>query len=194
MIKRFPRQTIHPLMLGSIASAVGITVLAWAINAGEVNTVYGMMALSGFGVGIRMSPSTMHGLAYFPASTASITCIFAFAMPFGGAVGLTIMSSVFNNKVGPAYENAKDAIMYAFYTIVPFMWLCVILATFLGNTWVNKEGNHEVVNGAYIWSHMTRKRLFRETRTRGGGDWAANANVEAKSEDINHDRAFTQTV
>lgn len=183
MVNRFPRQTIYPLMLGSVASAVGITVLAWAINAGELNAVYGMMALSGFGVGIRMSPSTMHGLAYFPANTASITCIFAFALPFGGAVGLTIMSSVFNNKVGsvPTSADAKEAIMYAFYAISPFMWLCLVLATFLGNTWINKNGDHEVVDGAYLWSLVTRKRLVRETRTRGGDDWATNASVEAKT-------------
>lgn len=195
MIQRFPRQTIYPLMLGGIASAVGITVLAWAINAGELNTVYGMMALSGFGVGIRMSPSTMHGLAYFPANTASITCIFAFAMPFGGAVGLTIMSSVFNNKVGPSptYASAKEAIMYAFYAISPFMWLCLVLTTFLGNTWINKNGNHEVVDGAYFWSLVACKRLPKETRTRGGGDWAANANAEDKAA-IGHGHSRDRTM
>lgn len=175
-------------------------MLAWAINAGNLNLVYGMMALSGFGVGIRMSPSTMHGLAYFPASTASITCVFAFALPFGGAVGLTIMSSVFNNKVGPAptYANAKTAIMDAFYAIVPFMWLCVILGTFLGNTWVNKNSDHEVVNGAYLWSLVTRKYLVKETRTRGGGDWVAN-NVESEAKtttqhDHSHDRTCRESV
>lgn len=186
-------------MLGSIASAVGLTLLAWAINADQVNIVYGMMALSGFGVGIRMSPSTMHGLAYFPASTASITCIFAFAQPFGGAVGLTIMSSVFNNKIGasPTYASAKEAIMYAFYAIVPLMWLCVILATFLGDTWINKDGNHEVVNGAYLWRLVTRKNLIRETRTRGGGDWAADASFEAKMatiQDYSHDHTPRESV
>lgn len=30
------------------------------------------------------------------------------------------------------------------------MWLCVLLTTFLGNVWVNKKGDHEVVNGAYL--------------------------------------------
>lgn len=180
----FQRQTIWPIMLGSIACATGITVLAWAISSDELNTVYGMMALSGFGVGIRMSPATIHGLAYFPANTAAIECIFAFAFPFGGTVGLTIMNSVFNNKVGtaPTSVNAKGAIMYAFYAIVPFMWLCVILATFLGNTWINEDGKHEIVNGAYLWSLVTRKQLVRETRTRGSADWTACTHAEAGAE------------
>lgn len=173
MVNRWPRQTIYPLMLGSITSAVAVTVLIWAINAGKVSVVYGMMALAGHGVGIRMSPSSMHGLAYFPANTAQITCVFAFAMPFGGAVGMTIMSAVWNNKLGPHDEFAKSAIMYSYYAILPFMWLCVVACTFLGNVWVKKDGSHEVVNGAYLWSLITRKKLARETRHRGGSDWTS---------------------
>lgn len=183
MVNRYPRQTIYPLMLGSIASAVGIQVLCYAINVGDLNLIYGMMALAGFGVGVRMSPGTMHGLAYFPASTAQITCVFAFAMPFGGAVGLTLMSTVFNNKLNPTTAtNAKTAIMYAYYAIAPFMWLCVLACLFLGNVWINKDGDHDVVNGAYILSVLTRKTLLKEKRTRGGGDWAnARANLDAET-------------
>lgn len=172
LVNRYPRQTIYPLMLGSLASAVGIQVLCYAIDIGNLPLIYGMMALAGFGVGVRMSPGSMHGLAYFPANTAQITCIFAFALPFGGAVGLTLMSTVFNNKLAPTDVNAKSAIMYAYYTIAPFMWLCVLACFFLGNVWINKEGNHEVVNDAYILSVLTGRKLVKETRTRGGGDWA----------------------
>lgn len=178
MARVFPRQTIHPLMLGSICSAVGIQVLCWAIDVGNVDVIYGMMALAGFGVGVRMSPSTMHGLAYFPGNTAQITCVFAFALPLGGAVSLTIMSTMYNNKLAEQLSH-KDAIMYAYYTICPFMWLCVIAVVFLGNVWIGKDGEHEVVNGAYIWSLVTGKRLMRETRRRGGGDWAG---TEAQTE------------
>lgn len=177
MVNSFPRQTIYPLMLGSICSAVGIQVLCWAIDVGNLNVIYGMMALAGFGVGVRMSPSTMHGLAYFPGNTAQLTCVFAFALPFGGAVGLTIMSTVYNNKLGDRLSQ-KNAIMFAYYTIVPFMWLCVIAVLFLGNVWIRKNGDHEVVNGAYILSLVTGKRLFRETRRRGGGDWAGTEGTQ----------------
>ncbi|ROV97972.1 hypothetical protein VMCG_07069 [Cytospora schulzeri] len=164
----WPRQTFYPLLLGGITSAVGITVLAWAIKTRNTNLVYGMMALTGHGVGIRLSPASMHGLAYFPGSTAALTCLFSFAMPFGGMIALTLMSTVFNNKSGAAGMNAKSGIMWAFVAVIPIMWLCVLLTTFLGNVWVNKEGDHEVVNGAYLWSFVTRKRLVREKRTRDG--------------------------
>lgn len=177
----WPRQTCYPLLLGSICSAVAIQVLCWAIDVGNLNVIYGMMALAGFGVGIRMSPSSMHGLAYFPGNTAQITCVFAFALPFGGAVGLTLMSTVYNNELGPAHDRYKHAIMYAYYTIVPFMWLCVIAVLFLGNVWIKKNGDHELVNGAYFWSLVTRKKLVRETRHRGGDDWSsASAHPEMR--------------
>lgn len=164
----WPRQTVYPLLLGGITSAVGITVLAWAVHARNTNLVYGMMALTGHGVGIRLSPASMHGLAYFPGSTAAITCLFSFAMPFGGMIALTLMSTVFNNKSGSSDVDATSGIMWAFVAVIPFMWLCVLSTTFLGNVWVNKEGDHEVAKGAYLWSLATRKRLIREKRTRDG--------------------------
>ncbi|ROW16781.1 hypothetical protein VPNG_01491 [Cytospora leucostoma] len=164
----WPRQTIYPLLLGGITSAVGITVLVWAIKAQNPSVIYGMMALTGHGVGIRLSPATMHGLAYFPSNTSAITCLFSIAMPFGGMIALTMMSTVFNNK---SETNDKSAIMWAFVALIPFMWLCVLLTTFLGNVWVHKEGNHDVVNGAYLWSLLIRKRLVKEKRTREGPGW-----------------------
>lgn len=43
----WPRETFPPLFLGSITSAVGITVLAWATHEGTTSTILGMMALTG---------------------------------------------------------------------------------------------------------------------------------------------------
>jgi hypothetical protein len=106
----WPRQTLPALLLGGITSAVGTTVLAWAVHAEKRTVVYGMMALVGHGVMMRMNSGSLHGLAYFPTITAQITCLVAFAMPFGGLVGLTIMSTVFNNKSGVGQENPKEGI------------------------------------------------------------------------------------
>jgi hypothetical protein len=162
----WPRETLPALLLGNITSAVGITVLMWAINSDKTSVIYGMMALTGHGIGMRMNPGSLHGLAYFPTKTASIEFLVSFAMPFGGTVGLTLMSTVFNNKAGVQHTNAKRGIQYGFIALIPFMWVAVILATFLGNVWIMKDGGHEVVNGAYIWSFITRKKLVREKRTR----------------------------
>ncbi|KAJ5948302.1 hypothetical protein N7466_001317 [Penicillium verhagenii] len=174
----WPRQTLPALMLGSLASAVGITVLAWAVKAAQTNTIYGMMAVVGFGIGSRMNPGSLHGLAYFPAMTAQISCLVSFALPFGGLVGLTIMSTVFTNKSGMDESDPKKGIMWAFIAMMPFMWISVVLTTFLGNVWIKKDGGHEVVNGAYLWSFVTRKKLTRERRDRGEGVRSANGEKE----------------
>ena len=176
-----PRQTLHPLLFGAITSSVGTTVLAWAISAQQTNTIYGMMALTGHGVGIRLSPASMHGLAYFPASTAAITSLFSFAVPFGGMIALTIMSTVFNNKNEP---GPKNGITWAFVSVIPFVWLCVLLTTFLGNVWVIKEGDHEVVNGSYFWSLFNRKTLQKERRTRGGAGWGGDTIARTETQTV----------
>ncbi|KAK2614624.1 hypothetical protein N8I77_001433 [Diaporthe amygdali] len=191
-INVWPRQTLHPLLLGAIASSVGITVLAWAISAETTNTIYGMMALTGFGVGVRLSPASMHGLAYFPASTAAITSLFSFAVPFGGMIALTLMSTVFNNK---SDMDPKSGISWAFVALIPIVWLCALLTTFLGNVWVNKEGDHEVVNGAYFWSVFTRKSLKKERRTRDGAGWGGVlARTETQTVVTGEDRRNAETV
>ena len=163
----WPRQTLPSLVLGATTSAVGITVLAWATQAKQLTVIYGMMALTGHGVGIRLNAGSLHGLAYFPQMTASITCLVSFALPFGGAVCLTLMSTVFNNKSGAQQQNAKDGIMWAFIAIIPFMWFTLLITLCLGNVWIGKDGSHEVVNSSYIWSLLTGKKLVRERKTRG---------------------------
>jgi hypothetical protein len=172
----WPRQTLPALLLGSITSAVGVTVLSYALNAERTALIYGMMALTGHGVGMRMNPGSLHGLAYFPNLTAPITFVVSFAFPFGGTVALTLMSTVFNNKFGNKADiksqadsqvAAKRGIHFAFIAMIPFMWLIVVLTAGLGNVWIEKNGDHEVVNGIYLWSLLTRKKLTREKKRRG---------------------------
>ncbi|KAJ5170802.1 Major facilitator superfamily domain general substrate transporter [Penicillium coprophilum] len=163
----WPRQTFPALFMGSITSAVGMTVLAWGVNAGKTSVIYGMMALVGHGVGMRMNPASMHGLAYFPAMTAQILCLASFAVPFGGLLGLTIMSTVFTNKSGAGEKDAKGGIMWAFIAMLPFMWLSVLFTTFLGNVWILKKGGHEVINKSYFWGLIFRREIVRERRDRG---------------------------
>jgi hypothetical protein len=165
----WPRQTLPPLLLGSITSAIGITILAWAVHVENDSVTYGMMALVGHGVMLRMNPSSLHALAYFPTMTSHISCLVSFSMPLGGLVGFTIMSTLFTNKSGLDQRNPKNGIMWAFISVIPFMWLCVIFTMFLGNVWILQDGGHEVVNGAYLWSFVVRKRLSRERVSRNDG-------------------------
>lgn len=157
-----PRQTFHPLFLGSIIEAVGITVLTWALHNGKTATIYGMMGLTGCGTGLRFMPGTLHGIGFFPNNIAPIISMMSFAVPFGGAVSMTLMGTVFNNKSGmpksdgetsiqaisdlqPEIEakirgDAKNGIVFAFIAILPFMWLCVLVAGLLGNVRITKDG------------------------------------------------------
>jgi hypothetical protein len=164
---RWPRQTLPPLILGGITGAVAMTILPWAVQASRTTTIYSMMALAGFSTMVRLNPGSLHALGHFPALTAPITCLLLFAQPLGGLVGLTLMSTIFTNKSGPQQEDAKEGIMWAFIAVVPFMWLCLLLTSFLGNVWISKDAEHEVVRGAYIWSLVRGKKLQRERVTRG---------------------------
>ncbi|KAK4223111.1 major facilitator superfamily domain-containing protein [Podospora fimiseda] len=158
-INVWPRQTFPVLALGTTMTAVGISVLSWACHEQNQNLIYGMMALTGFGVGTSMNPGSLHGLAYFPDMTAAITCVVSFATPFGGTVALTIMSTVFNNKSGINHEDPKIGIAWGFIALLPIMWTAVFVTTLLGNVWVSKESGHEVVHRSWFWSVVMRKKL-----------------------------------
>ena len=51
-----PRKTWVPLMLGSVIEAVGVGVLSWALYSEQTATIFGMMALTGAGTGLRFMP------------------------------------------------------------------------------------------------------------------------------------------
>lgn len=160
------RQTIPALFVGTITSAVGISVIAWACHTEYTNLIYGMMALTGFGVGVNMNPGTLHALAYAPGMTAPVTCLSSFAVPFGGTIAITIMSTVFNNRSGSSHEDPKSGIVWAFVAVIPIMWTAVLITTFLGNVWLGKDGNHQVGAGAWFWNLLRGKSLERVTMAR----------------------------
>jgi len=162
----WPRQTIPVLLLGTTSAGVNIIVIAWACQSEHINLIYGMIALTGFGVGVNMNPGSLHALAYFPGMTAPITCLVSFAFPFGGTITLTIMSTVFNNRSGPNHSDLKSGIMWAYVAVIPIMWLAVLITTFLGNVWIGKDGNHEMVHGAWFWSFLRGKKLEKVTMAR----------------------------
>ncbi|KAJ3950670.1 uncharacterized protein N0V96_001821 [Colletotrichum fioriniae] len=90
-------------------------------------------------------PVPLHGVGYFPKKIAAVISLMAVAYPFGGTLGLTIMTTVFNNASGigedsplrdfealsrlPAAtqqqitHDAKMGVVWAFVAICPFMVL-----------------------------------------------------------------------
>lgn len=55
--------------------------------------------LAGAGTGVRMMPATLHASGVWPNRIAAALSLMRFALPFGGTIGITIMGSVFNNKL-----------------------------------------------------------------------------------------------
>ncbi|KAL2141536.1 hypothetical protein VTI28DRAFT_2236 [Corynascus sepedonium] len=189
----WPRQTFSSLLVGTSCSAVGITVIAWACHTDYTNLIYGMMALTGFGVGVNANPSTLHALAYAPGMTAAITCLSCFAIPFGGSITLTIMTTVFNNRSGANHDDPRAGIVWAFISIMPIMWLAVIITTFLGNVWIGKDGNYDVVHGVWFWNLLRGRRLERVTMARLEDVGAGGTRHELNLSSVSHGRPMAET-
>lgn len=184
MCNFYPRQTFTPIFLGSVIEATGITVLTWALHQGHKATIYGMMALTGAGTGMRFMPNSLHGIGFFPNNIASVIALTSFAVPFGGTLSMTIMGSVFNNKAGismssmSSYSSGESAVgdltdgsrsaiqeagrrgvVWAFISILPMMWMCVLAAAMLGNVKITKDRNVDK-EGKVDWSENVTESVY----------------------------------
>jgi hypothetical protein len=61
----YPRLTWFPLALGTTIEPLGLTMLAIALRGGDLPTIYGMLALTGVGTGIRFMLGTFPGRALY---------------------------------------------------------------------------------------------------------------------------------
>ncbi|CAK7209354.1 hypothetical protein SCUCBS95973_000410 [Sporothrix curviconia] len=104
-LNAWPRNTFVPLMLGSAVEAMGVGILAWALWSGHLPAIFGMMALTGAGTGLRLMPVSLHAVGFFPQHVATVISLMAVALPLGGTLALTVMSAVFNNTSGIASSS-----------------------------------------------------------------------------------------
>ncbi|KAL4926682.1 putative MFS multidrug transporter [Aspergillus undulatus] len=109
MCNTIPAQTFHPLTLGTILETLGIALVTYGIRAQKTTLLNGMMVLAGAGTGIRMMPSTLHAAGIWPDRIAAALSLLEFAEPFGGTLGITIMGSVFNNKLSSGLASIPAA-------------------------------------------------------------------------------------
>ena len=105
-----PRNTFAPLMLGSVIEAVGVGALAWALWSEHLPAIICMMALTGAGTGLRLMPGSLHAVGFFPQHVATVVSLMAVAVPLGGTLALTVMSTVFNNTSGIASTSPLRSI------------------------------------------------------------------------------------
>lgn len=164
----WPRKTWPPLAFGTLVEALGITLLAVTLRWGHLPSVYGMLALTGVGTGVRLMPGTLHGVGYYRRKIASIVSLTNLAISLGGTLASTIMLNIFNNKMSNAgislvhgesssassfsqiaqlpegqqeylRRKAKAGIITAFYGISAFMWLGLVSIAFLGNVDIKRD-------------------------------------------------------
>lgn len=108
MCNVYPRQTIWPLLLGTIVETSSIGALAWAISARRKTAVNILMGVAGFGTGIRFMPENLHVTGMYRDRIAVTLALLSFAGPFGGTIALTVMGSVFQNKMSVYFEHGDS--------------------------------------------------------------------------------------
>ncbi|KAL3461957.1 major facilitator superfamily domain-containing protein [Aspergillus heterothallicus] len=181
-----PAQTFYPLTLGTLLETLGLALVTWGISSKQTSIINGMMVLAGAGTGIRMMPANLHAAGIWPDRLAAALSLMRFALPFGGTVGITIMGSVFNNKlegsmaslsasggggvsaedlgrggaeslgfiaalpdaVQESVRNAgKEAIMWAYISIMPILGISLVTGLFMGNVWIRKRAKKSSAGG-----------------------------------------------
>jgi hypothetical protein len=178
----WPLQTWFPLFVGTLIEPLGVTLLAVAINHGNLPWVYGMLALTGVGSGIRFMPGTLHGIGYNRKSISSIVSLMALAQTLGGTISTTVMLNIFNNHLhshqlsfssnsaesSSSLESlsslsvsareffkstAKDGIVLAFFAITAFLWLGLMAMSCIGNVRIGTKGRaDELTRGSFVGS------------------------------------------
>lgn len=118
-------------------------MLAVALSGSNLPTIYGMLALTGVGTGIRFMPGTflghshhsifpvgfngdrtgtLHGVGYFPTQIASVVSLMSFSVSLGGTFATTIMLSIFNNsmrKSGLSFSSTSSSSLDAISSLSP---------------------------------------------------------------------------
>jgi len=101
----WPRQTFWPLFLGAIVETGGAAALTYAVKSRNNVLVNVMMAITGAGTGTRFMPLNLHIAGMFREHLAPVNSLLRFSFPFGGTLALTIMGSVFQNKMATFLGN-----------------------------------------------------------------------------------------
>ncbi|RMZ86873.1 hypothetical protein DV736_g5900, partial [Chaetothyriales sp. CBS 134916] len=101
-----PRQTFWAISTGTVIETAGIAALTYAVHTRDSALVNGMMALGGAGTGLRLMPCGLHLSGMFRERLAPAYSLLRFSMPFGGTLALTIMGSVFQNKMSAYFGSS----------------------------------------------------------------------------------------
>jgi hypothetical protein len=92
--------TWPPVFLGTLLEMIGTGMIALSMYRQHSPSIFGFMAMVGAGMGLKFMAAPLHGVGLFRNHRATIIALMALAVPLGGTIGLTIMSTVLNNVSG----------------------------------------------------------------------------------------------
>ncbi|EMD91349.1 hypothetical protein COCHEDRAFT_1135779, partial [Bipolaris maydis C5] len=99
MCNVWPGQTFFPLFIGSIVEAAGLALLTYSVSIRNTVMVNVFLAVSGAGTGLRFMPVALHAAGVWSTRVPSMQSLLSFMLPLGETVGISMMGSVFSNKL-----------------------------------------------------------------------------------------------
>jgi hypothetical protein len=109
MCNMYPRQTIWPLLIGTSVETGSIGALSWAVSARQKTAVNILMGVARFGTGMHFMSENLHRTGTYRDKIAVILGILSFAGPFGGTIALTVMGSIFQNKISAYFVGSRSS-------------------------------------------------------------------------------------
>ncbi|RMZ69131.1 mfs multidrug transporter [Pyrenophora seminiperda CCB06] len=108
MCNKWPRQTFSPLFIGSIVECLGLTLLTYSVYIRNTTMVKVFLAIAGAGTGLRFMPVVLHAAGIWSTRISSMQSLLSFMVPLGETIGISIMGSVFSNKLDTFLAPIKD--------------------------------------------------------------------------------------
>lgn len=100
LCNRWPRQTFFPLTVGSVVETVGLSLLTYAVSIRNQTLVKVFLAVAGGGTGLRFMPVVLHAAGMWSTRISQMQSLLSFMLPLGETIGISMMGSVFSNKLG----------------------------------------------------------------------------------------------
>ncbi|KAH7388865.1 hypothetical protein BKA66DRAFT_414747 [Pyrenochaeta sp. MPI-SDFR-AT-0127] len=108
LCNKWPRQTFFPLLWGSIIEGVGLALLTYSVSIRHQTMVKVFLAVSGAGTGLRFMPVVLHAAGTWSTRIPSMQSLLSFMLPLGETIGISMMGSVFSNKLDLYLSRIHD--------------------------------------------------------------------------------------
>lgn len=108
LCNHWPRQTFFPLFWGSIVEGVGLALLTYFVSIRNQTMVRVFLAVAGTGTGLRFMPVVLHVAGIWSTRISSMQSLLSFMLPLGETVGISMMGSVFSNKLDLFLSHIHD--------------------------------------------------------------------------------------